>query len=89
MDPPSQQRAGGDRVLRAPCARSSVVGEAFTVPGSNGDRQGRRLLRTLPPSQGLRSISLRLPSLFLHHDLSMSQNSRARGRYAFAPTLAL
>jgi hypothetical protein len=35
------------RNLRAPCARSSAVVEAFAIPGFDGDRQGLRLLPLL------------------------------------------
>jgi hypothetical protein len=54
------------RSLRVPCARSLAVVGAFAALGFDGNQQGLRLLRTLPPSWGLRSFSLRLLSLFLH-----------------------
>jgi hypothetical protein len=74
------------RSLRVPCARSLAVVGAFAALGFDGNQQGLRLLRTLPPSWGLRSFSLRLLSLFLHV-LSLLWKGRARGRYAFAPNI--
>jgi hypothetical protein len=79
------------RSLCAPCARSSAVVEAFAVLGFDGTGKAFAcsVVRTLPPSWGLRSFSLRLLSLFLRMFYPYYETVERGGCYAFAPTLAL
>jgi hypothetical protein len=79
------------RSLRAPCAQPSVAVEAFAIPGCDEKCQSLRSFRTLTPSWGSRSSSLRLPLLSLRHVpllLWRVETIERGGRYAFAPTYA-
>jgi hypothetical protein len=75
------------RSLRAPCTRSSAVVEAFTISGFDRDRQGLRLLRTLPLSWAFALLvfdHLRFPSVMFYR---CRETVERGGRYAFAPTI--